>query len=171
MTNIFHPSFTGSFTPAHLSQDFIVNLAERLHTGLFPTASERRNQYEIETQSDDSLQFRSANLLSGINIGLNDVSIQVNREKGEVNYRVTYRTWAKHCIGLGLIIAFILVTGRYLLTPKSYSGQYVDMVFWPSVIFWCVIWPWLLIPIHKGSAKKCLNRVLDEVNSSVKVNT
>ncbi|MHC4116712.1 MAG: hypothetical protein ACYSWO_04310 [Planctomycetota bacterium] len=171
MTNIFHPSFTGSFRPESFSQDFIEKLAERLRSGLFPAASDRRNQYEIATQSDGFIRFRSVNLLSGINLGPNDVSIEVDREKRQVSFKVTYWTWAKYCIGLGLIIGCFGVVGRYLLMPESYSSPNLDIVFWPSVIFWCVLWPWLLIPVHRGPARKCLTRILDEINSQGKENT
>jgi hypothetical protein len=164
MTNIFHPSFTGSYKPESFSQDFIEKLTERLRGGLFPTASDRRNRYEIATQSNGFIRFRSVNLLSGINIGLNDVSIQVDRDKKEVSFKVTYWTWAKYSVGLGLIIGCLGIAGRLLLMPESYSSPNFEVIFWPSILFWCFVWPWLLIAMHRGPARKCLTRILDEVN-------
>lgn len=156
MTNIFHPSFTGCFRPDHLSKDCVVTLTQRIHTGLFPAASPLRNRCVVESQSDDSLRFRSANTLAGINVGLNDVTIEVDKECRQVNYSVTYWTWARYCMGLALMLGLAIIAGRYWLIPAPYHGPYVNVVFWPNVIFWCVIWPWLLIPLHKGSARKCL---------------
>jgi hypothetical protein len=38
-------------------------------------------------------------------------------------------------------------------------------IFWGMAAFWGFVWPWLMIALHKPFAKRCLNRVLAEVDS------
>ena len=173
MSTTFSPHFSGVYKPEAIAGSFVENLAARVRKGLFPMASAQRNQYEIVGQAKDSLHFRSARLLTGITIGLNDVQIQVDRASGEIRYEVFYWTWAKYCIylclGIGGICGFCLMTplfGLYLFSKESYpSLAVIKFGVLPMTIFWGLIWPWILIPFHKGPASKCLTKILGEVNT------
>jgi hypothetical protein len=166
MMSLFIPRFTGEFTPEAISSAFLEKLAHRVRTGLFPMASPRRNAYRITTQTDNSLQFRSANLLTGINVGLNDVTVTIDNKTGSINYKVSYWTWATYCICLSLLIGVCLVGAKYYIPSGYYPDINENSLFWPLIVFCCLIWPWVLIAIHKGPARKCLNRILDEVNNA-----
>ena len=173
MWTVFSPSFTGVHKPDRLSSDFIAKLAKRIRSAaLFPFASKRRNQYRTVEQTEDSLWFRSTGLLTGINIGLNDVRIHIHRNAGEIRYDVSYWTWGKYCIylclGPGLLLGLFLVTpffGLYVFPADWYPPLKVIKTWGiPSIIFWGLIWPWMLIQLHKRAAAKCLTRIFDEVN-------
>jgi hypothetical protein len=81
---------------------------------------------------------------------------------------VTYRRWAACCVALGALVGTALIA-CFLLAPAmrrdiaAHEGG--AAVFWGSVAFWGFVWPWLLIALHKPFAKRCLNRVLTEIDS------
>jgi hypothetical protein len=65
----FSPVTSGTFF-AKLPSNFISGLSERVRGGLFPMAARHRNAYEIITQSDNTLHFRSTSFWTGIHVGL-----------------------------------------------------------------------------------------------------
>lgn len=76
MLTFFHPSFEGVYEPKRPTADFMGRMADRVRSaGLFPTAAERRNRYEVVSQSQTAVRVRSTNLLTGINVGLNDIAL------------------------------------------------------------------------------------------------
>lgn len=167
MMSISLPHFTGEYQPEAISGDFLVKLAHRVRTGLFPLGSPRRNAYRITAQTVNSLQFRSTNLLTGLNIGLNDVTITIDNQTGIIHYQVSYWTWAAYCIVLSLLIGLCLAGAKYYIPRDWYYPEPIDnLVFWLFVVFWGLIWPWVLIAWHKGAIVKCLNRIFDEVNNA-----
>jgi hypothetical protein len=173
MSSRFQPRYSGSHKPESLGDGFIQKLAARVNKGLFSMASSRRNQYKIVEQSETYLHFCSSSLLTGINIGLNDVQIQVDQTSGEIRYDVSYWTWAKYsiflCLALGLVLGCSLLPplfGLYLFPKDQYPPLMIMKVaILPMVLFWGLVWPWILIAFHKGSAVKYLTRILDEVNT------
>jgi len=174
MSSPFRPEYSGVYKPLSLRDDFIEKLAARVDKGLFPVASSARNRYRVVERSDDSLRFCSVGLPTGINIGINDVNIQVARQSGEIRYGATYWTWARYniflCLGIGLSLGVVLLTpllGLYLLPKEQYPPLSVmKIAILPMVIFWGLAWPWILVLIHKRPAKRCLTRILDEVNTA-----
>jgi hypothetical protein len=164
MTSPFAASFEGFYRPDSLATDFLPRLAARIQSGLFPMASPRRNQYEIVDQTGASMHFRSTGLAAGINIGLNEVRLRVDRKAGVVYYSVTYWTWAQYCIGLGLVLGVVLVVAAQLLLPQR--GPANPLWVWSFAGFWCLLWPWVLIALHKRPAARCLRGIFEEVNSA-----
>ncbi|GEM_PF-3673916 len=174
MSSFLQPAFSGIHKPESLQKDFIQKLAERINQGFLQIALPKRNRYEILEQTENSIHFHSVNVLTGITIGLNDVNIQVDKESNEIRFTVSYWTWAKFsfilCFSIAFLVGFFLMTplfGIYLFSKESYPSLLtIKTVIIPMVVFWGVIWPWLLIIMHKGPASKCLCRILDEVNKS-----
>lgn len=173
MRSIFYPGYSGSYKPESLRSDFIWMLAARVDKGLLPKTSKGRNKYEIVYATENTIRFRAVNFLSGINIGLNDVCIKVDREAGTIEYNVSFWTWARYCIflclgiGLALGVLFLMpLMGLYIFS-RSYYPPLAEIKDWsfPMVIFWGVIWPWILIIVHKRSAEKYLIKILDDVNN------
>jgi hypothetical protein len=172
MRTSLDPHFEGVYKPDALANDLTTRVAARVKSGIFPGASPARNRYEVLELTSDSMRFRSIGLLAGINVGLNDVRLQVDRASNSVRYTVEYWTWASY--GLYLCLAIALVAGIGLLTPLA--GVYLfpkdtypstaalKFGIFPMVIFWGLIWPWILILMHKAPAARCLTRILDEVN-------
>ena len=168
MTNFFHPGFHGEFRPDVLAPDLFDRLTERIQTGLFPLASARRNEYMVTYRTAETLRFQSTHMFTGINIGLNDVSLSLDASHPAVHFTVIYWTWAKYCCGLGvtllMLFAFVFFGQPFFpahwLPPEGIPGLF----FWLMTIFFCVVWPWILVAFHKRSARKCLLNILDEVN-------
>jgi hypothetical protein len=34
-------------------------------------------------------------------------------------------------------------------------------------LFWCLIWPWILIGMHKGPVQRLMRRIIAEVDAGV----
>jgi hypothetical protein len=173
MLKIFRPEFSGTFSPERLRPDFVKALAERVRSGLFPRASARRNRYAVVNESEWELRFRSQGLLSGINIGWNDVQVQIDMTPEapgappEIRYRATYSVWARYSVILCAFIGVCLIAAWSLLGEK-YGARYsaAKTVFWVIIIFWGFVWPWILVAIHKKPAARALERLFAEVNDT-----
>jgi len=171
MVGLFRPEFSGTFLPERIRPDFTKALAERVRRGLFPRASERRNRYKVMNESEGELRFRSEGPLSAINIGWNDVQVQIDLAPEtpgappKIHYRVTFFNWAAYgvalCgfIGICLIAAASIFGSKYLL---GYPGA--KTIFWVMVVFWGFVWPWILVALHKRPAATALERLFAEVN-------
>lgn len=165
----FLPVTQGDYASA-VSPNLLAGLADRVRSGLFPMASAKRNAYEVVTQTSDSLRFRSTGLLSGINVGLNDVTVSMDRSTGGVHYQIKYWTWAKYCVLLCLTLfllgLFCLTVGRTIFPPAWFvEVDRSPVMAWSMLGFWGLAWPWILIAMHKPNVRKCLVRIMDEVNT------
>ena len=172
MLQVFRPRFDGVYEPKRIARDFAVRLAARVSSaGLFPTAPPRRNRYEVVSQSDDGVTFRSSDFLTGINIGLNEVAVAVDAAKGVARYTVSFRTWAAYSFGLSGLIAAV-VFGFLCLPLLTGSGSpFVDHspavilgAGFPLALLLGVGLPLAHIAFHKRAARRVLERILDEVN-------
>jgi hypothetical protein len=122
-------------------------------------------------QSEGELRFRSEGLLTGINIGWNDVQVLIDLspetpgDRPKVHYRVTFFNWAAYGAGLCGFIAICLIAAASVFGRK-HLGEYpaAKTIFWIMVVFWGFVWPWILVALHKRPAAKALERLLDEVN-------
>ncbi|MFQ5526303.1 MAG: hypothetical protein ACE5GX_08575 [Thermoanaerobaculia bacterium] len=175
MLGLLHPSFEGVWRPGTLSADFARKLAARVRTGLLPAAKAKRNRYEILTETDSSLHFRSTTLLTGANIGWNDVELRADPGQGRVTYRVEFWAWTRFCVLLGLALGAVfaalvvlpVLTGTYLFSESYYPSQAEVLYFaLPMMIFWCLVWPWILVAMHKRPARRGFEGLLREVNES-----
>ncbi len=178
MNSTFHPSFNGVYHPESMPDDFLDKIAERIASGLFPLAPPSRNRYEVVERTDDSLRFRSRGLLTGINIGLNDVRLRIDGDAREIRYEVSYWTWAKYsiylCLGIGGLLGIVMIAlsfGWYIFPMNLYPSNYlITTVGLPMIIFWGLIFPWILIALHKRPASRCLMNIFDEANDFDEVN-
>ncbi len=173
MLGLFHPSFEGEWRPGRLAADLTERLAGRVRSGLLPAAKARRNRYELLTETNDSVRFRSVTFLTGINIGWNDVEVRIDRRSGSATFSVRFWSWTRYCVllglALGLVFAALVVLPVLLevyLFPESFypSREEVLLIALPMMAFWCLLWPWLLVAMHKKQARRAFVRLLDEVN-------
>ena len=167
--NLFTPVTSGTFS-AKLSPDFISALGERVRRGLFPMSAGNRNAYEVIAQTESTLQFRSTNFWTGINVGLNDVSVSLN-QPDRVEYTIRYWTWTKYAVALCLTLFLAGVSaitiGRMVL-PAAWFAEF-DRSPWIGIsmlVFWGLLWPWVLTAMHKKSVCSCFEQILSEVNES-----
>ncbi len=181
MNNPFAPRGTGTWTTEKLSKDIIPALTDRIrHGGLFPKATNRRNNYEILESGYDRLHFRSVGILAGITIGLNDVRISIDHTcANTLVYSFKYRTWAKYsiylCLGILIFLAGNLFIFRSAIPPDYFSefkpannGQLVAiLLFSGNAVFWGLLWPWILIAIHRKHAARFLEYILKEENDKL----
>jgi hypothetical protein len=49
----------------------------------------------------------------------------------------------------------------------SLSVNQTLLFAWSNLIFWSVIWPWVLISLHKRPLRRLLARIVDEVDQQV----
>lgn len=117
---VFCPSFHGVYTPKTLAEGFNKQLAGRIRCGLFPRAKPWRNRYVIGSSTGSSLRFSSAGFWTSVAVGLNDVEVRLEDSPTgpAVRYEVTCRMWAGYCVGLGLLLALLLLGARYVVIPN-----------------------------------------------------
>lgn len=166
--NFFLPVTKGEYT-ANVAPDFLSALAARVRSGLFPMASPKRNAYEVVMQTPDNLRFTSTNILTGINVGLNDVNVFIDKSTGRASFEIRYWTWAKYGVALCLTL-FVLglcsfTIGRMVLPALWFADlDRFPAMAWGMLFFWGLIWPWILIAMHKPHVRRCLTHIMDEVN-------
>jgi hypothetical protein len=161
----FSPTFRGTIGLRTPSNEFLGRLQRRINAGFLSGMPHWRSRYVVTQQTDRELTFRASNFMTAINVGINHVEVRIHEDLW-LEYVVTYRRWAAYCVALCALIGMLLA-GGFLLFPDLRAD--VDHggagIFWGMVTFWGFVWPWLLIALHKPFAKRCLNRVLAEVDS------
>lgn len=161
------PTFTGLYKPEKLSPRLLETLAQRVQEKkLFPWAAPRRNQYVIAEQSTGKLRFRATTLLTGAFLGLNNVTLRTDKAPGTVQYTVTYWIWAGYCIGLSAFIVLAILGGILLFQLGGYTpyNLFRFWILWIMLGFWGLVWPWILIAMHKLFVPNALIRILEEAN-------
>ena len=162
----FIPYFTGEFKPNSSQMVLKENFVNQINEGLFPMAPQSRNHYKVIGNSEKRLHFKSTSLLTGINIGLNDVELLLDPDSNIITYKVYYWQWAKYCFSLSLALIFIL--GLVMVSPLKvlmFQGENPSpLIISSMVLFWGLISPCILVVFHKKSAKKCLQNLLTRID-------
>jgi hypothetical protein len=127
-------------------ESFVQAFARRIESGLLPRASARRSRYAVVRHGPDGLAFRARDWLTAVNVGLNEVELSAS--PGRARYRIEYRRWAPGETIPGLTI-----------------GQNVA-VGWSMVLFWGLLWPWILIGLHKRPLRMRMERIISEVDQN-----
>ena len=111
-----------------------------------------------------------------MNVGLNELELELP-QKGTVRYRVQYWRWTAFAVGacglLGLIgLLLILATdvrGYIAESPSrmipGFSVEQNVRFLWAMVVFWGLVWPWLLVLLHKRPLRRLITRILAEVDA------
>lgn len=166
------PSLNGSISVHNIHTDLIDKISKRIKLGLFMSASPRRNRYEITSVSKDAINFKSVSLLTSIYIGLNNVNIRIDADNNEIYYEFSFWRWACYCIllslSLTLLIAFFFLShlfGIYIFSEIEYPSSFeIYMYIIPSMVFWGLIWPWILIYRQKKTASKAIELIIHQLN-------
>jgi hypothetical protein len=171
------PSLKGTVAVKSTAEDFFPAFARRIEKGLFPGAPGWRSRYALVEQDPDAVRFQAVDWLTAINVGLNDVRLDMP-ESGTVRYRIRYPRWASYvvtiCAAIGILLLAVLsafdMRGYIATHPTSrvpgLTPERSVAVAWGIVIFWGFVWPWLLIALHKPALRRLITRLITETDAA-----
>lgn len=155
---------------------FVRAFVRRIETGLLRGTHAQRTRYSVTHQDADGLGFHADTWLTAFNVGLNGVELAVSSD-GQVRFTIEYRRWAASVLifsaALGLIVAVFFLTYdiRSYIERNAASrvwGLSTDQnvaIAWAMVVFWGFVFPWILIPLHKGPLRRLMTHLIAEVDS------
>ena len=175
--NLLSPSFNGQTQIASSGAVFLDRMRARVQSGLLMGKPHWRSRYAVTKHTQQELAFRASDIMTAINVGLNEVILRTTGNRNVVEYSVSYRRWAAYvvCLGAFLGIAFALAflfwdieaqVDRYAFVadPPLLNRAIGLALFWGLILFWALVWPWILIVMHRPFARKLLDRIIREVD-------
>jgi hypothetical protein len=170
-------AFHGRYTPRTEGGAFLARLARRVEAGFLTGHPNFRSRYAVVSRSGDQLVIRSENLWTDFNVGLNDISLRLAPD-GAVEYDVAFARWLRAglllgaVIAAGLLLAYVLpltegvsVAAQMRRAPPGQRGLGYA-IYWGSLVWWCLLWPWVLAAVHRRPAEGLLRRILAEVDAA-----
>jgi hypothetical protein len=160
-------------------QAFIDAFARRVESGLLRGAMPRRTQYAVTRKSADGLAFRAAGWLTAITVGLNDVDLSVS-PPGRAQFTIRYLRWAAFVLASGVAFAVIFSAALLAIDIRSYIAQHAasrvpglsldqDVALaWGMGLFWGLVWPWILILLHRQPLRRLMRRLIVEVDAEAR---
>jgi hypothetical protein len=173
--SLLSPRFSGQVQIAAAGAVFLEAMKARVQSGLLTGKPHWRSRYAVTTYTQQELAFRASDIMTAINVGLNQVILRTPGNRN-VEYSVSYRKWAAYVVGLGAFLGIALVVAflfwdietqidQYPFASDPVSNRTIGLAFfWVLVVFWAVVWPWILIIMHRPFARKLLNRIIREVD-------
>jgi hypothetical protein len=169
--------FTGRFTPRTEPREFLARVERRVEAGFHTGGPHARSRYAVTSRSAEEIAIRSRGFLTDFAIGLNDISMRIASD-GAIEYRVTFWRWLRGCILLSGVIGALLLITYWIPLPgnginfrsQARAGSPAEAwlrhaMFWASVAWWGVAWPWVLAAFHRNPAEQFLRRILAEVDA------
>jgi hypothetical protein len=176
---IFTPEIEGDLGFKSPQAEFIAELHNRVASGLLTGKQpEPRSNYAVVESNTEFVRVRAADWLTAINVGMNDLDLQFS-SNGSLHYRLRYWRWAIYSLSLCACLGLIGVAFFVMLDLPVYIANNADariaslsvnqtlLFAWSNLIFWSVIWPWVLISLHKRPLRRLLARIVDEVDQQV----
>jgi hypothetical protein len=166
-------STEGTSTIAAPAPAFVAAFARRVESGLL--ASRSRNHYVTVGQGADHLDFRAADWPTALNVGLNDVHLIVTPDHS-VRYTIRYRRWALFVLMMSAAFLILIASILLMMDMRGYiethSASRVPglstnqnlAVAWGMGLFWGLVWPWVLIFLHKRPLRRLMERIISEVD-------
>ena len=160
-------------------QAFVDAFARRVETGLLPGANPGRTHYVVTRKSADGLTFRAAGWLTAITVGLNDVDLSVS-PPGRARFTIRYPRWAAFVLAGGVAFTVIFFAALLAIDIRSYIAQHaasrvpgltIDQdvaLAWGMGLFWGLLWPWILILLHRRPLRRLMRRLIVEVDAEVR---
>lgn len=161
---------------------FIAALRQRVENGLFTGQHGAREHYEIVKSDPEFIRVRAVGWWTAINVGLNDLKLNFS-ESGKLQFRLSYWRWAAYCIvhcavlGLAGAASFLALDIRSYIAnhpgarfPSLSIDQNLDVV-WSTVLFWGLVWPWVLIALHKRPLRRLVERLITEIDAKANAET
>ncbi len=170
-------SVEGTVTIRSQARAFLDAFARRIESGLLAGASARRNRYVVTRRAPDGLEFKAVDGWTAFNVGLNEVALEVT-SPGILRYRVRYPRWARYAVGLAAFLGALMAATFLVIDIRTYiathrlsqiPGLTVDQnlaVAWALAVFFFLVWPWILIALHKGPLRNLLVQIIGEVDAA-----
>ncbi len=173
---ILIPEIRGTVAIRSAPAEFLDTFRRRVASGLLSGSPHPRSNYVVAEAGHDRLLVRAADWWTALNVGLNELELQVPAP-GSVRYRVRYWRWAGYALGLcgalgliGLLLLLALDVRAYIArSPDSMvPGLSVEqhlLIAWLMVLFWGFLWPWVLVMLHKSPLRRLMARLIAEVDA------
>jgi hypothetical protein len=171
------PNVQGSCAIRTTAPEFFEGVKRRVAAGFLSGRPHFRSNYVVTNAERASLHIRAADWPTALNVGLNEVDLQMP-ESGRVRYRIRYWRWASYCVGLGAALGIFGMTLLLAFDVRSYvvdhpagmiRGLSPDQnvaVAWGMVVFWGFLWPWILIHFHQVPLRRLIERLIQEIDAS-----
>jgi hypothetical protein len=140
-------------------------MARRIETGLLSPGSRRRANYVVRSKSSDAVSFSADDFWTAFSIGMNDVELR-RADVNRIAYHGSFRRWAAYAAIQGLA-----VVGAILIVVLLWPGERAEVARygvwgWPLIIillaFFGLVWPRLLVVMHRQFAVRALERIVRE---------
>lgn len=172
---ILNPMIEGSLAIKAVPGAFESALRRRVTAGLLSGHPHPRSNYALSNLGPHQAEVAAADWWTAINVGLNRVTLRI--DAGIVHYRVVYWRWASYVLALcgllGLVsLAWFLLPGTGGILPgataPAETGLTLTQYYLVAIansVFWGLIFPWILIVLHKGRLRRLMMTILTAVDS------
>ena len=161
--SIFLPHIEGTLEVGRVPEDLPGAIRRRVENGLFQPGVRKRANYVVRREAKDAIDFGAADWWTALAIGLNEVQVR-RLSDGRLAYSITFWRWAGYVIGLGAVLGAALLGSSLLeYVRRQVREQGGLVVFLAIVLFWAVVWPWILIAVHRLVVRKQLERILRQL--------
>ncbi len=172
----FVPHVEGTASIRTPASEFLSRFRGRVDAGLLSGQPHPRSRYIVTRAAADRLDVSAADWWTAVNVGLNEVELHASGT-GQVRFTIRYWRWATYgiafsaCLGFALAAVFLALDLRsYVESNRAFMipGLSVDqnvVVAWTMVAFWGLVWPWLLIALHKRPLRRLMKRLIAEVDT------
>ncbi len=161
--SMFLPYIEGTLEVGRVPEDLVGAIRRRVENGLLQPGVRRRANYVVRREAKGAIDFGAADWWTALAIGLNEVQVR-RLSEGRLAYSITFWRWAGYVIGLGAILGAALIGSMlFEYVRRQVAEQGGLIVFLAIVLFWAVVWPWILIAIHRRVVRKQLERILRQL--------
>ena len=158
--------YNGSIEFESLPTDWADRIARRIETGLLAPGSRLRANYRVRSRSADAVSFSADDVWTALAIGLNDVELR-RADNNRVIYHASFNRWATYVATLGLVISGAVLIAVLLLPGGRAQVAVYGVWGWPLLIillaFFGLVWPRVLVVIHRRFASRALERIVRQV--------
>jgi hypothetical protein len=169
------PEIHGSVTTHSAPDRFVEAFRRRVEAGLLTGRPHRRSNYRVVRSDSTGVTVTAVGLPTALNVGLNEIDLRLPF-KGGVRYRVSYWRWTGYGVFLSALLGLVGVVMLLAFDARTYiethvasrwPGLSVDQnlaIAWGMVIFWGFVWPWIMVPLHKRSLRRLIERIITDVD-------